>query len=63
MLKSFIYKLTKHFGNVGSTLIAVALIAIVFEQVKLIQSALLLGLGIILIVITSFILLKENNND
>lgn len=63
MLRSFIVKLTKHFGNVGSTLIAVALIAIVFEQVKLIQSALLLGLGIILIVITSFILLKENNND
>ena len=38
MLRSFIVKPTKHFRNVESTLIAVALGAMVFEQVELSQS-------------------------
>lgn len=63
MLKSLIYKLAKHFGNVGSTLIAVATVAVVFEEVKLSQSIALLGGGIILVVIMSLILLKEDRND
>lgn len=58
MLRGVFYRLIKHIGNVGSTLIA-----IVFEQVKLIQFIVLLGLGIILTVMTSFILLKEDNED
>jgi len=45
------------------TLIAVAALAMVFEQVDLYQSLILLSAGIILIVITSLILLKEDRND
>lgn len=59
MLKSIFYKLTKHFGNVGSALITVALVAIIFEEVSPLQAYKMLVLGIIFIVITSFILLKE----
>ncbi len=65
MLRSFVYKLTGHFGNVGSTLVAVALIAVVFEEVELYQSIRLLIGGIIGIVTTSLYLSKtrEGSND
>ncbi len=63
MLKSIFYKLTKHFGNVGSTLIAVALVAIIIEEVRLFQSISLLVIGIMTIIITSWYLSKEENND
>ncbi len=63
LLQSFIDKLTKHFGNVGSTLTAVALGSIVFEEVELSQSIDLLMAGIILIVTASLYLSKEGNNE
>jgi hypothetical protein len=45
------------------TLTVVATVAVVFEQVDLYQFLILLSAGIILIVITSLVLLKEGSND
>lgn len=45
----------KHYSNIGLTLTAVATLAVVFEQVELYQSLILLRAGIILIVITSLV--------
>ena len=45
------------------TLTAVATVAVVFAQVALYQFLILLRAGIMLIVITSLMLLKEDSND
>jgi hypothetical protein len=63
MLKDFIYKFTESFRIVGSTLIAAALIAIIFNEVSQSQAYRLLMMGITLVTITSLIILKEKNND
>ncbi len=63
MLKRFIGELNKRFRDVGSILIAVALVATIIEEVKLLLSIKLLVIGIMVIIITSWYLSKEENND
>ncbi|CAC9503458.1 hypothetical protein [uncultured Gammaproteobacteria bacterium] len=63
MWKRFIGELNKRFGDVGSILIAVALVATIIEEVKLFLSIKLLVIGIMVIIITSWYLSKEGNND
>ncbi len=54
MWKRFIGELNKRFGDVGSTLITVALVAIIIEEVKLFLSIKLLVIGIIVVVTASW---------
>ena len=63
MWKRFIGELNKRSGDVGSTLIAVALVAIIIEEVKLFLTIKFLVIGIMVIIITSWYLSKEGNND
>jgi type III secretory pathway component EscS len=63
MWKRFIGELNKRFRDVGSILIAVALVATIIEEVKLLLSIKLLVIGIMVIIITSWYLSKEGNND
>jgi type III secretory pathway component EscS len=63
MWKRFIGELNKRFRDVGSILIAVALVATIIEEVKLLLSIKLLVIGIMVIIITSWYLSKEENND
>ena len=63
MWKRFIGELNKRFGDVGSTLITVALVAIIIEEVKLFLSFKLLVIGIIFVVTASWYSSKEENND
>ncbi|CAC9492290.1 hypothetical protein [uncultured Gammaproteobacteria bacterium] len=63
MWKRFISELNKRFRDVGSILIAVALVATIIEEVKLLLSIKLLVIGIMVIIITSWYLSKEGNND
>ncbi|CAC9520614.1 hypothetical protein [uncultured Gammaproteobacteria bacterium] len=63
MLKRFIGELNKRFRDVGSMLVAVALVTIIIEEVKLLLTIKFLVIGIMVIIITSWYLSKEENND
>jgi hypothetical protein len=63
MLKRFIGELNKRFRDVGSMLVAVALVTIIIEEVKLLLTIKFLVIGIMVIIITSWYLSKEGNND
>ncbi|CAC9535407.1 hypothetical protein [uncultured Gammaproteobacteria bacterium] len=63
MWKRFIGELNKRFRDVGSILIAVALVATIIEEVKLLLTIKFLVIGIMVIIITSWYLSKEENND
>ncbi|CAC9523492.1 hypothetical protein [uncultured Gammaproteobacteria bacterium] len=63
MLKRFIGELNKRFRDVGSMLVAVALVTIIIEEVNLFLTIKFLVIGIMVIIITSWYLSKEENND
>ncbi|CAC9485712.1 hypothetical protein [uncultured Gammaproteobacteria bacterium] len=63
MWKRFIGELNKRFRDVGSMLVAVALVTIIIEEVKLLLTIKFLVIGIMVIIITSWYLSKEENND
>lgn len=63
MWKRFIGELNKSFGTIGSTLITVALVTIIIEEVNLFLTIKFLVIGIMVIIITSWYLSKEENND
>ncbi len=54
MWKRFIGELNKSLGAIGSTLITVALVTIIIEEVKLFLFFKLLVIGIIVVVATSW---------